>query len=86
MKVEAIIFGVFFLIAGLMFISDLSNAVGVCQSGLGKVGSLFSSEVSQNCRSVQTYLYLDYGALVIGGILLILGLTLPSERKNKGKK
>jgi len=86
MKTGLLIFSILLLVVGFLLIGWLSNASGACQSATGRIASFFDAQASQNCSSIQTYLYLDYGVLIVGGILFILGLAIPSGRKSKGRK
>jgi len=84
----AIGIGVFFLIiTGLGFVYPISDGKtivqidGMCQSGIGQLGQIFSASGQQACQQVKLMTYGVYGFGLIGIILLIAGSVASGGQK-----
>ena len=82
------------LLAGMFFVGNIiitpqqrnqvELAGGVCGSFWGKIGGAISPDVAEQCRQAQTFsqiLSLEPFAYIIGFILLVVGLAIPSKKK-----
>ena len=90
-KTGLIVTGIILLVlAGLGFVTPVTDTgftiAGVnnlCQSGYGQLGQLFSGDLQQICGQFQLMMYGIMGGGLIGIILLIVGLVVPSKSGGK---
>lgn len=90
-KVGGIIAGIVLLALVAMGFIIPVNSMGwsvpqvhdMCSSGLGQLGQVFSGDIQQVCSEYRLATYGIYGFGLIGMILLIVGLAVPSKSKEK---
>ncbi len=77
-----------FLVGNIIITPQQRNQVelasGVCGSFLGKIGGAISSDVAEQCRQAQMIsqiLSLEPFVYIVGFILLVVGLAIPSKKK-----
>jgi len=61
---------------------------GVCNSPLGTIGSALSATTAQDCQKVSNInllLSLVPVAYILGGLLFLLGLVIPGNKRNSNK-
>jgi len=63
----------------------LQIAGGACNSPLGTIGSALSATIAQDCQKISNInllLSLVPVAYILGGLLFLLGLVIPSHKRN----
>ena len=92
-KAGVIVTGCILLVlAGLSYVTPVTDtgytvhgAVNLCNTDLAQLGQLFSGDLQQICAEYRLMLYGVVGIGVIGFILIIVGLAVPSG-KSRGVK
>ncbi len=87
-------FGIFLLVLTIIGYIIPLNDLGwtapetndLCTSNLGKLGQLFSGDAQQVCSQMKYLTFAIYGFGLIGIILLIVGLVVPSKLKSNFKE
>ena len=84
---------VFLLIAIMLYVYPVNNAGGnafqmntLCQTDFFQFGQLFHAGTSQLCSQVMNMIIGIYASVILGIILIIVGLVVPSRNYRGGKR
>ncbi|SMH70345.1 hypothetical protein [Candidatus Nitrosotalea okcheonensis] len=66
-------FGVFLLLIPVSSIGTATDTHEACNSVIGTLGKVFSSEISQRCQQVEDMAFGSYALIGIGTLLVIVG-------------
>jgi hypothetical protein len=81
MKNTLLIIGIVLLIVGVIG-GVLYNSKNVaCGTTASKIGQLFNPQVTEDCTTYQSMMYVSFAAALIGLVLLIVGAMSPSGKK-----
>ena len=76
-----IIFGIVILVIGIVLSLSSYGNVQACQGTLTKVAGFFDPSVKSNCGTFSFLLYLGYGGIGLGVLLLLNGLVSKGGKK-----
>lgn len=76
-----IIAGIVILILGIIVALSSYGNVQACQGTLTKVAGFFDPSIKSNCGTFTFLLYLGYGGIGLGVLLLLIGLVSKGDRK-----
>lgn len=68
-----LIVGIILLVSGLLVGSHYNDRNTACNSSLGQLGQILSSDATQNCDNVAFYMYGSFIMAFIGLLLIIVG-------------
>jgi len=64
----------------------IPNAVGICNSDLGQLGQVYSSEVAQSCSMYSLMVMGIYGSGILGIVLIAVGAGMSGKKKENYEK
>ena len=65
--------GILLLVSGLLVGSHYNDRNTACNSSLGQLGQILSSDATQNCDNVAFYMYASFVGAFAGLLLIIVG-------------
>jgi hypothetical protein len=76
MKKSLLIIGIIVLIVSVILTGALYGQVQSCHGLVAKVVGFFDQKTTSNCGAVEFFLYVGYGTIALGILLIILGIVL----------